>query len=171
MLPEYQKILYSTDLSENARPAFQHAVSFAKAYGAKIYLVHVVPTMGPRERELILATSGFGAKPGASANLDEAELQRVTEEVVKKIQGRLERFAQEELSGDNRSLDWLGGIEVISGASPSEEILKAAERLDADLLVFGSHSKGMFKQTFLGSVAERVLENTCRPFLVVPLVD
>lgn len=73
--------------------------------------------------------------------------------------------------GDDRSLDCLGGIEVLEGVSPTEEILSASERLDADLLVFGSHSKGLLKQTFLGSVAEKVLERTARPFLVVPLGD
>lgn len=170
MLPEYRKILYATDLSQNARAAFKHAVSFAKTYQAKIYLVHVVPTLKLHDRELILASSGFGANVPDIIR-DEERLKAVTAEIVEKIRGRLARFAKEELGGNERDLDWLGGIEVLEGVSPTEEILSASERLNVDLLVFGSHSKGVLKQTFLGSVAEKVLERTCRPFLVVPLVD
>lgn len=170
MLPEYRKILYATDLSENARAAFKHAVSFAKTYQAKIYLVHVVPTLELHQRELIMASSGYGAKIPDLIS-DEVKMKAVTAEVVEKIRIRLRRFTEEELGGSDSSLDWLGGIEVLEGTSPTEEILSASERLDADLLVFGSHSKGLLKQTFLGSVAEKVLERTCRPFLVVPLVD
>jgi nucleotide-binding universal stress UspA family protein len=170
MLPEYRKILYATDLSENARAAFKHAVSFAKTYKAKIFLLHVVPTLQLHERELIMASSGFGANVPDMIS-DEEKMKEVTAEIVEKIRGRLKRFAEEELGGNGNSLDWLGSIEVLEGASPTEEILSASERLDVDLLVFGSHSKGVLKQTFLGSVAEKVLERTCRPFLVVPLVD
>jgi len=170
MFPEYRKILYATDLSENARAAFRHAVSFAKTYKAKIYLVHVVPTMELHKYEMFLAASGFGAKVPAMIS-DEEKRAEVMAEIVEKIRLRLKRFAEEELSGEDNALDWLGGIEVPEGVSPTEEILSASERLDADLLVFGSHSKGVLKQTFLGSVAEKVLERTCRPFLVVPLVD
>ena len=170
MLPEYRKILYATDLSENARAAFKHAVSFAKTYKAKIFLLHVVPTLELHERELIMASSGFGANVPDMIS-DEEKMKEVTAEIVEKIRGRLKRFAEEELGSNGNSLDWLGSIEVLEGASPTEEILSASERLDVDLLVFGSHSKGVLKQTFLGSVAEKVLERTCRPFLVVPLVD
>jgi len=170
MLPEYRKILYATDLSENARAAFKHAVSFAKTYQAKIYLVHVVPKLVLHERELILATSGFRANVPDMIS-DEEKMKAATAVIIDKIRARLKRFAEEELGGNDNSLDWLGGIEVPEGTSPTEEILSASERLDADLLVFGSHSKGLLKQTFLGSVAEKVLERTSRPFLVVPLVD
>ncbi|NIW10607.1 MAG: universal stress protein, partial [Gammaproteobacteria bacterium] len=40
---EVKKILYATDLSENARFAFAYAVSLADLYGAKIALLHVLP--------------------------------------------------------------------------------------------------------------------------------
>ena len=40
---EVKKILYATDLSENARYAFAYAVSLADLYGAKITLLHVLP--------------------------------------------------------------------------------------------------------------------------------
>ena len=40
---EIKKILYATDLSENARYAFAYAVSLADLYKASITFIHVLP--------------------------------------------------------------------------------------------------------------------------------
>ena len=40
---EVKKILYATDLSENARFAFAYAVSLADLYHASITFIHVLP--------------------------------------------------------------------------------------------------------------------------------
>jgi len=37
------KVLYATDLSENARVAFAYAVSLADLYGAGLLILHVLP--------------------------------------------------------------------------------------------------------------------------------
>ena len=41
-IPPIKKILYATDLSENARYAFGYAVSLANQYDAKITILHVL---------------------------------------------------------------------------------------------------------------------------------
>ncbi|MBE0597632.1 MAG: universal stress protein, partial [Desulfuromonadales bacterium] len=43
MLPSFKTILYSTDLSENTRPAFRHAVSLARRFQAKVHILHIIP--------------------------------------------------------------------------------------------------------------------------------
>ena len=55
--------------------------------------------------------------------------------------------------------------------NPVVEILAAADRINADLVVMGTHSKGALKYALLGSVAEKVLRKSHRPTLVVPLND
>ena len=40
---EVKKILYATDLSENARFAFAYAVSLADLYNAAITIIHLLP--------------------------------------------------------------------------------------------------------------------------------
>jgi nucleotide-binding universal stress UspA family protein len=42
MIPEIKKILYATDLSENARYAFGYAASIANRFGARITILHVL---------------------------------------------------------------------------------------------------------------------------------
>jgi nucleotide-binding universal stress UspA family protein len=41
-----------------------------------------------------------------------------------------------------------------------EEILKVADEERCDVIILGSHGKGVLTQTFLGSVAGSVLERT-----------
>ena len=40
---DVKKILYATDLSENARYAFAYAVSLADLYNAAITIIHLLP--------------------------------------------------------------------------------------------------------------------------------
>ena len=42
MVPTIKKILYATDLGENSSYAFYHAVSAAKALGAKITILYAL---------------------------------------------------------------------------------------------------------------------------------
>ena len=49
-----------------------------------------------------------------------------------------------------------------------DEILQQSKKLDCDLIVMGTHRKGV-AHTFLGSVSKRVMSNSRIPVLVVPL--
>jgi len=40
---DVKKILYATDLSENARYAFAYAVSLADLYNAALTIIHLLP--------------------------------------------------------------------------------------------------------------------------------
>jgi nucleotide-binding universal stress UspA family protein len=50
---------------------------------------------------------------------------------------------------------------------PTDEILAAAEQMDADAIVLASHGRGGVKRTVLGSVANAVARTSPRPVLVV----
>jgi nucleotide-binding universal stress UspA family protein len=51
---------------------------------------------------------------------------------------------------------------------PSEAIARAAERLSADAICVGTHSRGTLAKVVLGSVSQALLGRTRRPVLVVP---
>ncbi len=53
MIPEIKKILYATDLSENARHAFGYAVSLANRYGGGIIVLHVVEELSSFARSMV----------------------------------------------------------------------------------------------------------------------
>ncbi|MBW1819113.1 MAG: universal stress protein, partial [Deltaproteobacteria bacterium] len=58
MIPEIKKILYATDLSENARYAFSYATSLANRYGAGITILHVLQDLSPYRDSLVVNVLG-----------------------------------------------------------------------------------------------------------------
>ncbi|HEY6102911.1 MAG TPA: universal stress protein [bacterium] len=59
-------------------------------------------------------------------------------------------------------------LEIVEGWSTPEQILAAAERLNADIIVMGTHGRTGIRRALVGSVAEEVLRHTHRPVLVIP---
>jgi nucleotide-binding universal stress UspA family protein len=59
-------------------------------------------------------------------------------------------------------------LEVAEGWSIPEQILGAAERLQADLIVMGTHGRTGLRRVLMGSVAEEVLRHSPRPVLILP---
>lgn len=161
MIPEYRTLLYATDLTPNAARAFRHAVSIARHYDARIHILHVIPEVDAAVVNYVSTVMGDGT-------LGEHEAGHRSE-VRDEIRRRLEAFAQEELADHPEDLARVASVEAAHG-SPAAQILEWAEKLDADLIVMGSHGKGRLRHTFLGSEAERVLHKSRRPVLISRLV-
>jgi nucleotide-binding universal stress UspA family protein len=152
MIPKYRKIVYATDLSRSARTAFRHAIAVADTYKAKIHLVHVFSNS-------MVKMYSF---PGLELPPDD--------EVIAQIRVSLNAFVQEEMPYGRNAVEILAGIDVVEG-SVSSEVIKLANKLNADLIVIGNHGKGVLKYAFLGSVAEKILLESDCPVLVIPLAD
>jgi nucleotide-binding universal stress UspA family protein len=56
---------------------------------------------------------------------------------------------------------------ILSG-SPSAAILELAEKIDADLIVSGTHGAGFVERLVVGSVATRLIRHSTRSLLIVP---
>ena len=56
---------------------------------------------------------------------------------------------------------------VLCQGVPWEEINSTAERLDADLIVIGTHGRRGLARALLGSVAENVIRTSSRPVLTI----
>ena len=162
MLPNYKNILYATDLTPNSEYAFKHAVMMARRSQAKIHLLHVVPEIDAGFRSYVSAVMGAG-------KLESFEGQH-EEQARVDMKKRLEKFAHEKLEDHPEDLKNIAGIEVVHGHAVSE-ILQAADRLNVDVIVMGTHGKRALGQTFLGSVAEKVLHKSKKPVFVIPIPD
>ncbi|MEJ1991371.1 MAG: universal stress protein [Maritimibacter sp.] len=162
MLPNYQTILVATDLSANAVHAFRHAVMMARRNQANIHLLHVVPEVDVSMRSYISALMVQGS-------LNQFELQH-EENARREIERRLKKFAAAELADNPEDLQRISGIEVLRG-NPIAKILQTADRVQADVIVMGTHGKGAMEYAFLGSVAEKVLRKSKIPVFVIPLLD
>ena len=157
MIPKIKEILYATDLSENSAYAFRYAVNSAQQHGAKIHILHVMEEI----KTNILA-----------AYYELEKLQEIREkgkeEIKVRIQKRLETFCQRELMKDPECRDLVSSTEVVEG-DPAAEILRKADELGVDLVVMGTHGKGLLEHAFLGSVSEKVLHRIKIPVLTIPI--
>jgi nucleotide-binding universal stress UspA family protein len=64
--------------------------------------------------------------------------------------------------------DLVASIEVAEG-DPAVKILRKADELGVDLVVMGTHGKGLLEHAFLGSVAEKVLHRIKIPVLTISI--
>ena len=160
MIPEIKKILYTTDLSENARFAFGYAVSLANRYGAEIVILHAIEEF-PLQMHAQLADL-LGAEKWQ-------ELQRTRKkEVVEILVRKLESFCAETSASDESCPFKVMDIKVRNG-HPVEEIIAESTASDYDVIVMGTHGHGILAGAMMGSTAMRVVRRSHVPVMVVRL--
>ena len=169
---DVKKILYATDLSENARFAFAYAVSLADLYNAAITFIHVLPEVPDIiDKSVIGYISEARWEEIKSQNVEEAR-----EAIIGKrrdhlaIRDALHQFSEDvRQSGDGDGFV-TDDIIVVRG-NPVEEILKYSEERNCDLIVMGTHGHGTLADAMMGSTARRVLRRSQKPVLVVRLPE
>ena len=160
MVPQIKKILYATDLSKNSSYAFLYAADMAKRHNAQILILHsVVPVRYMYSEE----TSGRIIEILQKDKNEERETD--LEEIKKYLQTFCEKI---ENQIGPPCVELVSKILIPIG-HPVEEILKAADEEGCDAIVLGTHGKGFLRQTFLGSVAGKVLERSRKPVFIIPL--
>ena len=169
---EVKKILYATDLSENARYAFAYAVSLANLYGAGIALLHVLP-----EVPEIVDSHVIGY---ISAKRWEKIKAKHFEEAREALTGKKKdhvaiREVLDQFSKDTKEVheDQSFTTEeiIVKRGNPVKQILKQAEKVNCDLIVMGTHGHGIIEEAMIGSTAQRVIRRSKKPVLVVRLPE
>ncbi len=162
MLPAYKNILIATDLTPNSEHAFKHAVLLARHSKAKIHLLHVVPEVDSSFRSYVSSIMGEG-------KLESFEAQH-EDQARNKLKKELEEFTRNELANFPEDFKNIASIEIVHGRAVSQ-ILQTADRIEADVIVMGTHGKGVLGHTFLGSVAEKVLQKSKKPVFIIPIPE
>ncbi|MBI4964596.1 MAG: universal stress protein [Desulfomonile tiedjei] len=145
MIPK--KILVCTDFSENSRPALQHAIEYAKAFGASLSILHVLNS----------SRLGYPAfEIGVPFDL-QSVLKAIEESVGKAFEDLVDECKKE--IADVKTFSRMG--------VPAGEIVRLAEEESIDLIVMGTHGWTGFKHLVLGSTAENVVRSADCPVLTV----
>ena len=162
MIPEIKKILFATDLSENARYAFSYAASLANRYGAGITILHVLEEISPTTDNLVVGILGQEKWN---------ELRGKNEiEVINTLKSRLTRFC-EDVQAELPSCPFItDNIKVTIGKAVNE-ILQEVENNDYDMIVMGAHGHSVLADAVMGSVSRRVARRCKKPVLVVRLPE
>jgi len=155
MVPQIKKILYATDLSKNSSYAFLYAVDLAKKHNAEIVILHAIEPV-PAYAE-------------AYAALTEDFKKKQLDEFVESIKKHLVGFCKKAETQIGHPCAELVTKILVPTGYPPDAILNTAEREGCDVIVLGTHGKGLISHAFLGSVSKSVLHRTQKPVFIIPL--
>jgi nucleotide-binding universal stress UspA family protein len=139
---QMRTILYTTDLSESSKVAFSFAHSLARDHGARLIVLHVIPS-GTYE---LLNLTELGH--GESAQQFDDDIRHH----LRRLQPPDDRVPME--------------YKLVKGDTTAS-IIKVAEQTDCDMIVLGKHGGTGLKRMLMGSVAEHVMRCAPCPVLVV----
>ena len=146
---KFRHILLTTDLSPEAERAFAPAQELARAQGARITLLHVVPELSAVPHGAPLAPP----IPSPETRQDIEEARELLRQQREKLDADLE-VCQEVMAADNLA----------------HAIDTYAEEHEVDLICLSTHGRTGFRRLVLGSVAEAVLRHAKVPVLCFPRV-
>lgn len=144
-VPDFGRILVALDGSEYAERVLS-IVRASTKYGSVVTLLRVPEVPNPQR---------FGTM------VEEIEELRAAAEA------RADRYL-EDIAGILRQ----EGIEthvLVTGSRPAETIVSVAEAEDADIIILSTRGLGGVEGLLLGSVADRVVQDSHRPVLLVPI--
>jgi nucleotide-binding universal stress UspA family protein len=145
----FRRILCATDGSKRSAHAVKTAAGLARSSTANVILVHVTPDY----RTPYYPDGVMIDWPS------EKDYKRDCKAAADKVFEKDAAIALKE------------GVQVetvhLFGDSPAEEILSAAKKNKADLIVMASHGRKGFEALLLGSETQKVLARTNVPVLVV----
>ncbi|HCW5303798.1 TPA: universal stress protein [Acinetobacter baumannii] len=142
----YQHILVPIDGSETSMVAMKEAIKIGKALNSKITVVQVM-ALDPIIADLYVKTRQTNEL-----------IERTRTYLLDILEQAKQQFLQEGLSVETKLLE---------GFVVHEEIIQAAQELNADLIVMGSHGRTGVRKLVLGSVAQKVLGESHIPVLIV----
>ncbi len=147
MTIKLSKILCPTDFSDLSLKALQYARAFATTFGAQVHCLHVVD-------EAYLHWNAIGPEG--------APIVPAVDDLTSLARTHMQRFADEHLIG----LKYAPILKVVAGR-PDLEIVQYALESTIDLIVIGTHGRGGLAHALLGSTAEKVVQKSGCPVLVV----
>ena len=140
------KVLVATDFSDASEAALLYGREFARTFGAALHVLHVVES----------PTAWAGPE---TVSVDFVRLQRQLEATA---HNRLDRIVTAE---DREQLKAVTAIRT--GGATAFEIATYAREHGVDLILIGTHGRGMVEHLLIGSVAEKVVRIAPCPVLTV----
>ena len=137
-----KSILVATDFSSASQKALRHALSIARHYGAKLYVMHVVSSLG-------LTMNG----PEAVAVATTAAQRDAMLAERKLVEGGELRDLRHQV--------------IVRPGDVWNELQAEITQQAIDLVVVGTHGRTGLKRLVLGSVAEKIFRNACCRVLTV----
>lgn len=138
-----KRILVPTDFSEPSDAALKYGIALARGFNANLYLLHVLakaPAENPANVEHPIGLFE-STRDAAREQLDKMLTDQEAKDVAFELTTRV--------------------------GTPYVEIIRYAKDRDIDLIVMGTHGRGLVAHMLMGSVAEAVVRRAPCPVLTV----
>lgn len=145
---QFKRILCPVDFSEFSRHALDEAIAIAHLFDGCVTALHVFPLAIPAD---------------PFAGLRDFQPLTLTDQHRAHLLRQLSSFAMAE-GAESRRIH----VALREGVDIHAEILEAANLVEPDVIVMGTHGRGGFQHVMLGSVTEKVLHKATCPVLTVP---
>jgi nucleotide-binding universal stress UspA family protein len=163
-LPDIQKILYATDLSESAKNAIRYAILLARRFHASVAILHVIPDVFEEMSESVGVNLFDFFGEDKWKDLQQEGYRAAQEAIQERIGETYRTFERDATECRLQNADILINI-----GNPIEEVTAAANSGKYDLLVMGTHGHGKLADLMIGSVARSVIRKSSIPVLTVRL--
>ncbi|MDQ7039157.1 MAG: universal stress protein [Aquificota bacterium] len=143
------KVLVPVDFSEITNATLRTAKRICEAHGGEVILFHAVsPVLYIPYPE--------------SLSVDVIDVK-----VLQDIETKKRREAEEKLKGLQEFLKPVKSRALVEVGDPRDLILEMEEKEDPDIVVIGSHRKGLVEKILIGSTAEKVVKHSLKPMIVI----
>jgi len=142
---QLKNILVATDFSEPSQVALEYGRNLARSYGATLHVLHVVEDVTMRYS---------------------AEVAFAIPDILNDMERRATRELNATITADDkRTIDVKQATRISVGAATG--ITAYAKENAIDVIVVGTHGRGVIQHLMMGSVAERVVRTAPCPVLTV----
>lgn len=165
------KIIIALDGSPIGESAVAAMAPWAKAPGAEVHLLTIVHPDEVHET----AAGTFWQSLGGAGTPSGQPFAATTEPAARMVEDRSQAFSRAQANGEKMLHElaqrYLPGIPVTVTVAMDDDtasaIVRAAARMEADVVAMGTRGRGGIGRTLLGSVAETVVRESHVPVLLV----
>ncbi|HEX6508606.1 MAG TPA: universal stress protein [Chloroflexota bacterium] len=148
------KILVPLDATSDAEAALGPAKELARALGASLHLVTVVPTSGTIRGDRVATAILLPTATHQALELEQQEVQNYLEDLAAKLRAEALAVTTEVRRGE-----------------PSAALADEATEPDVGLVVVATHGRAGLQAAWAGSVTARLLSRTHAPVLLLRTVE
>ncbi len=135
---QFKKLVLGMDFSRSCLRALRYALKLARVYGSKIFAYNMLPVPPTNRYTQAIYQSEL--------NIAQKRLDAICREIPPEVGAE---------------------CEVWGGVHPHLEILKYADKKQADTIIMGSHTKDDAGKWYVGSAVERVSYRSPAPVIVI----